>query len=94
MKDSNKPFILSIVYRPANEDDVGRWKFRLYASDKEGRKVSDILEIVVRQYARSRLVNHQFNIEFSFTDWDPLATKYWEWMVGRILIILCLSLSR
>ena len=67
--------------RPANEDDVGRWKFRLFASDKEGEKVSDILEIVVRQYSRSRLVNHQFNIEFSFTDWDPQATRHWEWMV-------------
>ena len=60
---------------------MGRWKFRLFASDKEGEKVSDILEIVVRQYSRSRLVNHQFNIEFSFTDWDPQATRHWEWMV-------------
>ena len=57
----------------------------MIASDKEGQRVSDILEIMVRQYSRSRLVNHQFNIEFSFTDWDPAATKHWEWMVREHL---------
>ena len=84
----NKMTNMNLHFRPANVDDVGRWKFRLFASDKEGEKVSDILEIVVRQYSRSRLVNHQFNIEFSFTDWDPSATRHWEWMVRIVLLYI------
>lgn len=65
-----------------NENDIGRWRFLLTAIDSEGESVSDTLEIMVRQYPSSRLVNHQFNIEFAFKDWDPATTWAWEWVVS------------
>jgi len=66
---------------PVSENIIGVWKFRLIAMDREGKSASTSLEIRVRQYRRSRLVNHQFNIEFSFTDWDPASTRDWQWMM-------------
>ena len=68
-------------FRPVNENIIGSWKFRLTAKDREGQSAQETLHILVRQYRRSRLVNHQFNIEFSFKDWDPSLTKNWQWNV-------------
>ena len=70
-----------IFFRPVNENIIGSWKFRLTAKDREGQTAQETLHILVRQYRRSRLVNHQFNIEFSFKDWDPSLTKNWQWNV-------------
>ena len=50
----------------------------VFAQDRQGQSASDNLEIVVRQYSGSRLVNHQFEIEFSFAQWNPNLLRNWK----------------
>ncbi len=65
---------------PVDENDIGRWRFRLVAVDSRGQSASDILEVVVRQFSGSRLLNHEFEIAFAFASWKPALLRRWEWM--------------
>lgn len=47
----------------AAEKDIGRWKFELEAMDNEGDLVKDLIEIIVRQDSKSRVINHEFSIQ-------------------------------
>lgn len=76
------PQIQTIFALPFDENGIGRYTFNVVATNSRGLSVQDKLEIVVRQYSGARLVNHQFNIEFSFANWRPEATKGWEWHVS------------
>jgi hypothetical protein len=38
------------------------WKFIIEAMDKEGKSVSENLELVVQQHKRSRIFNHEFTL--------------------------------
>ena len=71
----------SFLYSPVDENDIGRWKFLVVAHDRHGQKAQDTLEIVVRQYSGSRLVNHQLEIKFSFVKWNMKITQSWKWKV-------------
>ncbi len=64
-----------------NENDVGRWSFHLIATDRQGQSVGDTLEIVVRQFPSSRLVNHYFELQLSFASRSQAVIKNWEWRV-------------
>lgn len=64
-----------------DENDIGRWRFLVYAVDSNGQSAKDTLEIVVRQFSGSRLINHQLEVEFSFVNWKPNLVRNWEWMV-------------
>ena len=76
------PKIQTIFALPFDENGIGQYIFNIVATNSGGFSVSDKLEIVVRQYSKARLVNHQFNVEFSFANWRPEATKGWEWHVS------------
>ena len=69
-------------FRPVDENDIGRWRFVVYALDSSGQSAEDTLEIVVRQFSGSRLINHQLEVEFSFINWKPNIVRNWEWMVS------------
>jgi len=58
--------------------------FKIEATDSAGLSVTENLEIVVRQYQGSRVVSHQFTIEFSFTNRSTSFVKDWPWMVNLI----------
>ena len=78
------PKIQTIFALPFDENGIGRYIFNIVATNSKGLSVSDNLEIIVRQYSGARLVNHQFNVEFSFANWRPGATKGWEWHVSYL----------
>ena len=67
--------------RPVNENDIGRWNFRLVATDRQGQSATADLEVAVRQFPRSRLINHYFELELAFGSRPPAAHKNWEWKV-------------
>ena len=48
------------------------------ATNSRGQSVFDKLEIFVRQYPGARLINHQFNVEFS-----GKIKPGWEWHVSE-----------
>ena len=77
------PKIQTIFALPFDENGIGRYTFNIVATNSKQQSAMDKLEIVVRQYPSVRLVNHQFNVEFSFTNWRPEATKGWEWHVSK-----------
>ncbi len=64
-----------------NENDVGWWNFTLTATDRQGQSTSDLLEVRVRQFPRSRLVNHYFELELSFASRVASVVRNWEWRV-------------
>ena len=68
-------------YRPVDENIIGRWRFVLLAADKEGLSAQDVLQVTVRQFPGSRRINHQFELEMSFTEWRPNLINNWGWMV-------------
>ncbi len=72
---------LSFSCSPVDENKIGRWKFHLTARDRSGQSVGDVLEIVVRQYSGSRLVNHYFEIAFSLLTTNERKRNNWEWQV-------------
>ena len=76
------PTIQTIFALPFDENRIGRYTFKIVATDSQGSSTFDLLEIVVRQYSGARLVNHEFTVEFSFTNWRPETTKGWEWHVS------------
>ena len=76
------PTIQTIFALPFDENGIGRYTFKIVATDSQGSSTFDLLEIVVRQYSGARLVNHEFTVEFSFTNWRPETTKGWEWHVS------------
>ena len=83
------PTIQTIFALPFDENGIGRYTFKIVATDSKGLSTFDFLEIVVRQYSGARLVNHEFTIEFSFTNWRPETTKGWEWHVSvKILSVI------
>lgn len=43
---------------------IGRWSFVLIARNQAGLEARDILQVVVRQYPGSRVVNHMFMATF------------------------------
>ncbi|CAG0922043.1 unnamed protein product [Notodromas monacha] len=52
-----------IIYGIPAEKDIGRWRFELEAMDKDGDVISDMIEIIVRQDPKTRVVNHEFSVE-------------------------------
>lgn len=77
-----------LTIRPVDENDIGRWRFHLTAEDKQGQVASDVLEVMVRQYSGSRLVNHEFELTFDFVKWKPHMAHMWEWQVINITVIM------
>ena len=66
------------------ESDISRWRYQLIAEDRQGQSASDWLEVVVRQFSGSRLLNHEFEVAFSFTGTvRPALLRKWEWMVNK-----------
>ena len=68
-------------FRPVDENIIGRWRFVLLAADNEGLSAQDVLQVTVRQFTGSRRINHQFELELTFTEWRPNLINNWGWMV-------------
>ncbi len=64
---------------PVDENDVGWWSFHLVATDRQGQSAKAELEVAVRQFPRSRLINHYFEMELAFK--PSSGHKNWEWKV-------------
>ncbi|XP_034946407.1 dystroglycan isoform X2 [Chelonus insularis] len=50
------------VYGLPLEKDVSVWGYELVASDRQGLRASDRLDVYVQQHRSSRSVNHEFNL--------------------------------
>ena len=72
------PKLQTIFALPFDENGIGRYTFNIVATNSRGQSVLDKLEIFVRQYSGARLINHQFNVEFS-----GKIKPGWEWHVSR-----------
>jgi hypothetical protein len=70
-----------IMCRPVDENDVGLWPFRLVATDRQGQSADESLEIILREFPGNRLVNHEFEMTFTFTNWAPNTIADWQWKV-------------
>jgi len=74
------PSIQTIFALPFDENGIGRYTFNIVATNSRQQSVFDKLEIFVRQYPGARLINHQFNVEFS-----GKIKPGWEWhMLDKI----------
>jgi dystroglycan 1 len=51
------------VYALPLEEQVSKWNFEVEAMDKEGKTVSDSLELVVQHHKGWRTVNHEFTLQ-------------------------------
>ena len=71
------PRIQTIFALPFDENGIGRYTFNIVATNSRQQSVFDKLEIFVRQYPGARLINHQFNVEFS-----GKIKPGWEWHVS------------
>ena len=71
------PSIQTIFALPFDENGIGRYTFNIVATNSRQQSVFDKLEIFVRQYPGARLINHQFNVEFS-----GKIKPGWEWHVS------------
>lgn len=88
------------VYGLPLEEHVSRWNFSVEAMDKEGKSVSENLELTVQHYKGRRSVNHEFTLQLriekkydfaSSVDWqlnvlDGLARLYGDPDPSQILV--------
>lgn len=51
------------VYALPVEEQVSKWNFEVEAMDKEGKTITDSLELVVQQHKGRRNVNHEFSLQ-------------------------------
>ncbi|XP_049962600.1 dystroglycan 1 isoform X2 [Schistocerca serialis cubense] len=88
------------VYALPLEEQVSRWTFVIEAMDREGKTVSDNLEILVQHHKGRRTVNHEFTLhlrlekKYEFptaVDWqlrvlDTLAALYGDPDTSRVTV--------
>lgn len=82
------------------EEHVSRWKFIIEAMDREGKSVSDTLELTVQHHKGRRNMNHEFTLQLriekkydfaSSVDWqlkvlDGLARLYGDPDTSQIVV--------
>ncbi|XP_065353025.1 dystroglycan 1 [Cloeon dipterum] len=68
-----------VVYGLPLEDHVSRWNYYVEAMDKEGKTVTDTLEVVVQQHKASRAVNHAFSLQLKIdSKFDFPSSVDWQ----------------
>lgn len=61
------------------EEEVSKWRFIIEAMDKEGKSVSENLELVVQHHKRSRTVNHEFTLHLHIKKkYDFASSVDWQ----------------
>ncbi|KAJ9584025.1 hypothetical protein L9F63_021629 [Diploptera punctata] len=82
------------------EEHVSKWEFIVEAMDKEGKSVSDTLDVLVQHHKGRRTVNHEFSLQLriekkfdfaSSVDWqlkilDGLARLYGDPDTSNIIV--------
>lgn len=67
------------VYGLPLEEEVSMWKFIIEAMDKEGKSVSENLELMVQHHKRSRTVNHEFTLHLHIEKkYDFASSVDWQ----------------
>ncbi|PSN45591.1 hypothetical protein C0J52_15074 [Blattella germanica] len=88
------------IYGLPLEEDVSKWEFIVEAMDREGKSVSDTLDISVQHHKGRRSVNHEFSLQLriekkfefaSSVDWqlkvlDGLARLYGDSDTKNIVV--------
>ncbi|XP_059090569.1 uncharacterized protein LOC131886297 [Tigriopus californicus] len=74
-----------VTLMPVDENMIGRWSFVLIARNLAGLEARDILQVVVRQYPGSRVVNHMFMATFSQAQSNPTDPNY-KWKMLALMV--------
>jgi neurexin len=77
-----------VCYRPL-EEEVSMWEFIIEAMDKEGKSVSENLELMVQHHKGSRTVNHEFTLQLHIEKkYDFPSSVDWQLRVLHSLAML------
>jgi neurexin len=57
---------------------VSRWKFIIEAMDREGKSVSDNLELTVQHHKSRRSMNHEFTLQLRVKKYDFASSVDWQ----------------
>ncbi|XP_059483684.1 dystroglycan 1 [Neocloeon triangulifer] len=67
------------VYGLPLEEQVSKWNFYVEAMDKEGKTVTDTLEVVVQHHKATRTVNHEFSLQLKIdSKFDFPSSVDWQ----------------